>query len=146
MPRRVTIDDILSTGEKDLPIPGLLGADGEAVTLRVRKVSAGERDALLPQLPAHLYEDLPEDEDVRQKELTERRRLWLERLTPEQIEARTQEASHFFARLVARASVDPVLTEAQAERLGDALVELGNEIMAFSKNKPTPAKPETSAG
>jgi len=144
MPRRATIDDILTTGEKDLPIPGLLDAQGEPMTLRVRKVHAGERDALLPQLPAHLFEELPEDPEKRATELTDRRARWLKSLTSAQLEERTREASAFFARLVARASVDPVLTEEQAARLGDAVMTLATEIVAFSQNRPASA-PSTPA-
>jgi hypothetical protein len=135
MPRRATIEDILSTGEKELPIPGLLDAEGEPLTLRVRKVHAGERDALMPQLPAQLFEALPEDPEARTAILTERRAAWLKTLTPAELEARTHEATKYFARLVARASLDPVLTEAQAERLGDAVVTLANQITEFSQNK-----------
>lgn len=135
MARRATIEDILSTGEKELPIPGLLDAEGEPLTLRVRKVHAGERDALMPQLPAQLFEDLPEDPEQRTAILTERRAAWFKTLTHEQLEERTREATKYFARLVACASLDPVLTEAQAERLGDAVVTLANEITAFSQNR-----------
>ncbi len=135
MARRATIEDILSTGEKELPIPGLLDAEGEPLTLRVRKVHAGERDVLMPQLPAHLFEELPEEPEKHTTILTERRAAWFKTLTPAELEERTREATKYFARLVARASLDPVLTEAQAERLGDAVVTLANQITAFSQNK-----------
>jgi hypothetical protein len=98
-------------------------------------VHAGERDALMPQLPAHLFEELPEEPEKRTTILTERRAAWFKTLTPAELEERTREATKYFARLVARASLDPVLTEAQAERLGDAVVTLANQITAFSQNK-----------
>lgn len=144
MPRRATVEDIIKSGETDLQIPGFVDDAGDPLMIRVRKVHAGERDALLPQLPAHLFEELPDDPDKRATELTDRRSRWLKSLTPAQLEERTREASAFFARLVARASLDPVLTEDQAARLGDAVMTLANEIVNFSQNK-SEAKPSESA-
>jgi hypothetical protein len=149
MPRRATESEIIAAGEMDLEDPGLVSKDGEPMSIRVRKVDAGERESLMPPVPAHIYDELPEDDEKRQKALIERRQAWLAGLSKEEIEARTEEAGRFHYRLVARAAVDPILTEHAASRLGDAAVRLSTKITAFSRNElargggeaPTPPGP-----
>jgi hypothetical protein len=136
MARRATLQDILETGEKDVVIPGLTDAAGEPLTIRVRKVHAGERQALLPQVPAHLFENLPEKPDDRQAELMRREVHWLGTLSAAQVDMRRRESSEFCYRLLALAALDPILTVDDARRLGDGALELAGEILEFSKNKP----------
>lgn len=137
--RRATVEDILTSGETDLVIPDLLDETGQPMTIRVRKIHAGEQQALMPPLAPDLYAGLPEDPDTRQQEFEARRRKWAASLTPAQLEERTHQAARFCARVVALASVDPVLTEEQAMRLGYAVDGLAAQILAFSQGAPHPA-------
>jgi len=143
MARRATVQDIKQTGEKDLVVPGLVDETGEPLTIRVRKVHAGERNALLPQTPAHLFENLPEKPDDRQAELVARETKWLESLTVDQLDARRLESAEFCYRLLALAALDPVLSVDDARRLGDGALELASQILEFSKN--TPAETPTAS-
>jgi hypothetical protein len=160
MARRATVEDIRRSGEKELIIPGLVDEAGDPVTLRVRKVHAGERMALLPPSPGHLFENLPEDPDPtkstaeekrkiadqRQAELVAREKRWLETLTSDQLRDRRLASADFCCRLVALASLDPVLPVEAVRALGDAALVLSDQILEFSQNKPGETKPgETPA-
>lgn len=145
MARRATIEDILATGETELPIPGLLDAQGEPLTIHVRKVHAGERTALQPALPGHLFERLPEDPEAREAELLARQERWLKTLTPEEVTGRRVEAADFCCRIVALAALDPPLTPAQARALGDGVIALANAIIEFSLNHPAPVSEAEAA-
>jgi hypothetical protein len=136
MARRATVQDIKQTGEKDLVVQGLIDEAGEPLTIRVRKVHAGERNALLPQTPPHLFKDLPDNPEERQAELVARETRWLESLTSEQLDARRLESAEFCCRVVALAALDPILSVGDARRLGDGALELASQILEFSKNKP----------
>jgi hypothetical protein len=145
MARLATVEDIVKAGEREFPIPGLFGDDGEPLKIRLRKVHAGERNALLPRSPGHLFDKLPEDKDERDTELKRREAAWLEQLSPEQLEARRLEAADFSCRLVSLAALEPKLTVAEARALGDGALALAAEILEFSRNDREAPKPTSGA-
>jgi hypothetical protein len=135
MARRATVQEIRASGQRELEIPGMTDEVGEALTVLVRKVHAGERMSLMPPLPPSVLQGEP-------KLLAERERAWLASLTPEQMEARRAEANEYCYRLVALAALEPQMTVEDARALGDGALVLADEITRFSANEKAAPIPE----
>jgi len=133
---------------KPLDLKALIEASEKVITLgagdvRVRRVSRTEFQSLMPSRPEPYAEWekaidgevkalAKEDQAARRADLLVQRELeWLESLTPAERVTRREETLEGLYRVVARASLEPVLTVDLVKRLGDEAFTLLAGIQAF---------------
>jgi len=134
MARRATAEDIQRFGILEFEVPELLDAEGVPLTLKIRKVHGGERLALMPGIPGSVFKGPPE-------ELEARERAWLDTLSPEALEIRRKESLEYPYRLIAHATVEPVLTVEDCRPLGNTAWLIADRITTFSDNgRPKPGQ------
>lgn len=136
---------------RPLDLKALIAASEKVITLplgdiRVRRVSRTEYQALMPPRPDKFPEweqavekelaaegpNAKQDQALRRADLLVQRELeWLESLSPAERVSRREETLEGLYRVVARSSIEPVLTVDMVQRLGEPAFLILNAIREF---------------
>ncbi len=140
-----TLNGLMAMTEKELPLSERARQLLSRETIKIRVIDSGSVFALHPMVPDSVLDAQREVAKATPAEMNrhyERKvREWLLSADPEERIKYRLEREHVKFRAIALAAVEPVLTVAQAERLGDDAVAIYEEILIFSglAERPAPA-------
>lgn len=149
-PALATLNGLMSATQAEVELPAPTQALLSRKTVIIRRIAASTFRALFPFLPAAVLEAEPDEAGL--TELERRARLharemhWIETApAAERVRYRVDLEQVKF-RALALALVDPRMTEAEVERLGDEILPVYVRLLEISGLITTPGREEVPAG
>ena len=149
-PALATLNGLMAATQTEVELPAPAAALLSRKTVIIRRIAGSTFRAMFPPIPAAILEGLPPDlaGPERQQAMREREIQWIESApSAERVRYRVDLEQVKF-RALARALVEPRMTEEEVERLGDDITSVYVRLLEFSgllEPAPAPAEPAKEA-
>ena len=144
-PALATMNGLMKATQTEVELPPAAAELLHRSAVIIRRIAASTFRALFPVIPREITEALPTDPEQAGVELRARELLWLETAPAAARVAYRLDLEQVKVRAVALCLVEPRLSEAEVERLGDDILPVYQRLLEFSGLLAAPVIPEPVA-
>jgi hypothetical protein len=144
-PSLATMNGLMKATQTEVALTPAAAALMSRPTVVIRRIAASTFRALFPVIPREITEALSADPERAAVELRERELLWLETAPAAARVAYRLDLEQVKVRAVALCLVEPRMSEAEVDRLGDEILPVYQRLLEFSGLLAAPVIPEPAA-